>query len=358
LHGVIKNVSFKYDLKYVSSVFCKLGDGNLPFKNIGGIIMENEQFTTLVNTLLNNNLASNQTEARRMAEEMIGTSQKVQDSFKKEKHTFMVSNYTARQDQLNEELAKQPTEEVWPKVEQEPMQNVPASNNESMQRSIQELRERAINPQPVHIQVDFQTPQTDLNSTQLNSGQETAQTSTQLNSGQETAQTSTQLNNNQFNSEQVSAQTSTQIQDRQATTQQPTVNVHIPGVATDRPISELLQEATMPNEEPTREKDDFLTVREQQDAQPQQQEQQAPAFAQQAPQQQQQTNTSSFGGLSSGFPEQQAPQQQTQEIPSAQPQQQEASANTPQRKEDLWTPEERQLREDCDLSKVFNFSGK
>lgn len=335
MHGVIKNVSFKYDLKYVSSVFCKLGDGNLPFKNIGGIIMENEQFTTLVNTLLNNNLASSPTEARRMAEEMIGTSQKVQDSFKKEKHTFMVSNYTAREDQLNQELAKQPAEEVWPKLEQEPMQNVPASNNESMQRSIQELRERAINPQPVHIQVDFQTPQTDLSSTQLNSGQETAQNNTQL-------------HNNQFNSEQVSAQ-------------QPTVNVHIPGVATDRPISELLNEATMPNEEANREKDDFLTVREQQDTQPQQtqestnqQEQQAPAVTQQ------QTNTASFGGLSSGFPEQQQqpPQEQTQELPPAQPQQQEASANTPKRKEDLWTPEERQLREDCDLSKVFNFSGK
>ncbi len=298
--------------------------------------MENEQFTTLVNTLLSNNLASSQTEARKMAEEMIDTSAKVQDSFKKENHTYMVSNFSQKEDhQVREQQAEQnvASEQEMPQLRPEP-----SSNSESMQQNIQELRERAINSQPVDVQVNFQTPQYDAR-------RELATGAIQDAPPQQTSTEDLAKN----------------------------LEVNIPGVDTSQTLNNLNGASHTPQADcaSTREKDDFLTVRLeasseqtpisspedslQAEAQPVQNEPvEEPSH--QAP-------TSSFGGLETGFPTQAA----TEPAPSNPAPQQAAEpetqanvpqTNTPERKKDLWTPEEKQLVKDCDLSKVFNFSGQ
>ncbi len=305
--------------------------------------MENEQFTTLVNTLLGNNLAASPSEARRMAEEMIGTSKKVQDSFKKENHTYMVSNYKQKEDaQVKEQGISAATI-----IKTEENFSQPARSDEHLQQNIQELRERAINPQPVHVQVDFQTPDFD-------SRHEIAQESTLP------KQTSQQEPTN----------TSKLAED---------FHVTIPGVDTNKTFEDLgiSNENNMPQakEDLSREKDDFLTVRLEKTM-----DEKANENAMQASQASSVQNdvpkeelSSGSEHLTTGFPAQTAEAKEQiatkeQILPaheepkpiakptSSHPEQ--PKVNTPERKKDLWTPEERQLKEDCDLTKVFNFSGK
>ena len=51
------------------------------------------QKETLINTLIQNGLASSRSEAQRMAESMISTSDKVNEGIKNTKDNYMISNY-------------------------------------------------------------------------------------------------------------------------------------------------------------------------------------------------------------------------------------------------------------------------
>lgn len=53
----------------------------------------NSEFETLVNTLMKNNLAGSMNEARRMAEDMLGVSSKVNTSFENNEDHFMIKGY-------------------------------------------------------------------------------------------------------------------------------------------------------------------------------------------------------------------------------------------------------------------------
>lgn len=318
--------------------------------------MENEQFTTLVNTLLGNNLASSPTQARLMAEEMLGTSQKVQDSYKKEKYSYMVSNYAPKNEAMQTIAEHAGT---VPQAQEELSTTTPTDEAKQQEQhsthheAIQELRERASNPQPVNVQVDFQTPQYDAR--EAIAKQATAPT---------TRQNEQESTNSQIASD------STPAND---------LHVTLPGVDTSQTLDTLTGATNTPQafDAPTREKDDFLSVRtaaesEQTQSTTQPERLHANAQPQEAPFQQRETTTPqptptpSHQGLATGFPN----QQQAQETPTepAQNNQQQPAEQTaqeappqqeePERKKGEWTPEERKLKEDCDLTKVFNFSGK
>lgn len=107
--------------------------------------MAEEGFDTLVNTLISNHLAASQSEAIRMAEEMLGTSKKINESFQKQRHHYAVKNFSP------ESSTKKTETTVTTTLDSE-------TKSDLMKQKIQELRERAINPEPVIVQVEFDTP--------------------------------------------------------------------------------------------------------------------------------------------------------------------------------------------------------
>ncbi len=111
-----------------------------------------ENFERLVQTLMSNRLAASATEANRMAQEMLGTSAKVNAGFQKDKF-YAVKNFTREKEtgtsQSSPSRAQSSTTQVSP-----------------AEQKIEEFRRSAINPQPVNVQVNFQTPQTDTTEVQ------------------------------------------------------------------------------------------------------------------------------------------------------------------------------------------------
>lgn len=97
-----------------------------------------------LNTLLENGLAASRSEAQRMASSMISTSDKVNEGMRKSADNYMVSNYK------QETKAPQAT----PAPVQAPITGTPK------EQRIQELRQSALNPQPVQVQTEFDTPAT------------------------------------------------------------------------------------------------------------------------------------------------------------------------------------------------------
>ena len=116
----------------------------MDFYDIGEIKMAEEGFDTLVSTLISNHLAASQTEANRMAEEMLGTSKKVNESFQKQRHHYAAKNFSPESSTVRTEAT------VTKSLDSE-------TKSDLMKQKIQELRERAINPEPVNVQVDFDT---------------------------------------------------------------------------------------------------------------------------------------------------------------------------------------------------------
>ncbi|MCF7798313.1 hypothetical protein K9M74_00250 [Candidatus Woesearchaeota archaeon] len=351
-----------------------------------------------------------------MAEEMIGTSNKVQDSFKKENHTYMIRNFTPR-----EEVVEQVSSVVEAEVEAEntglpELQPTAPRNNDVLQHNIEALRARAIHPQPVAVQVDFQTPQFDA---RQEIASQVAAPVSEYDAGpsEQLDQLNQPNHSNQVEqSDQVDQQERVDQLPASSLTEDLAANfqVNIPGVDTNQPLNsfDLSGASHTPQavEVPTREKDDFISVRLEASSeqttsrlqaevqprpQPQEELQQAvpqpPQPPQQKPESQPQpqyatqqfssaslqpesslasqessseapqelsqekiSNPASQEGLATGFPQQQTPAPQSDSESASQP----TSQSAPEQKRDLWTPEERKLKEDCDLSKVFNFSGK
>ena len=58
------------------------------------------QMETLINTLLQNGLAASRSEAIRMAENMMSTSDKVNESMRNTKDNYMVSNFKEQQKEV------------------------------------------------------------------------------------------------------------------------------------------------------------------------------------------------------------------------------------------------------------------
>lgn len=104
--------------------------------------MDEHGFDTLVQTLVSNHLASSHSEATRMAEEMLGTSKKVNESFQR-RHHYAVKNFSPEGSTSQPEVTTAPASE---------------KKQEALQSKIQELRQRALNPEPVNVQVEFDTP--------------------------------------------------------------------------------------------------------------------------------------------------------------------------------------------------------
>lgn len=124
------------------------------------------EMTILVNTLMENRLASSLSEAQRMAEEMLSTSKKVTNELKEKAPTYAVKNFgTSNQNRNNEvnnfrdqakrELSEQ--DDGLPSTDVEKL----ASKERVLNEKIDEIRDHALNPRPINVQVDFDTPQRD-----------------------------------------------------------------------------------------------------------------------------------------------------------------------------------------------------
>ncbi len=133
--------------------------------------MGNDQIDALVNTLLSNKLASSPGEAKKMAEDMLGTAAKVNAGFQNQQDNPYKDNLKSRErpvTQTNTPTSFNSTiqEKNVPSATAAVPPQGDASKDRAMQARIQELRESAINPQPVAVQVDFQTPQQEINEQQ------------------------------------------------------------------------------------------------------------------------------------------------------------------------------------------------
>lgn len=91
---------------------------------------------TLINTLISNGLASSRSEAQRMAESMLSTSEKVNNSMRRDRDNSMVKDYGEARRAKQASLSPQ-------------------------EQNIEELRAKALDPQPVQVQTGFDTPAND-----------------------------------------------------------------------------------------------------------------------------------------------------------------------------------------------------
>lgn len=185
--------------------------------------MSDQEIQTLINTLIQGGLASSENEARRMAEDMLGTTAKVQNEYNAKKES---TNMFAREIQEKKEKEEQRQRELMQEQERQRLaqqqfqsQQIPqikenSHQSESMQNKIQELRNAALNPKPVDVQINFQTPKTDREKQE-------------------------NIMEPQFSQEEVNSA----IQ-KQENNQIPSVDFKIPGVDSNMSISELASTAT------------------------------------------------------------------------------------------------------------------
>ena len=308
--------------------------------------METQEYQTLVQTLMSNHLAASASEAQRMAKEMLGISQRVQDDSKKEQH-YMISGFKPDTQHVSQAsgrpdvdmatgLPRQSSSQiaVEPQYQQAPLQpetktSMPGpaqsqgpafSGSNHMQDKINELRERAINPEPVNVQVEFQTPNMD------------AQTQYQK-----------PIQQNQYNnsfSPQNSDLRTGQSEFANRNTEQISPEEYSANKFGNESISSLqsdfLSLKTPPKSEET------ITTNNLSADWP----------VQQPPVNNQQAQYTQSNSLPSSAPnemiqnfQEEAVEEKTQEIVS-------------EKRESKWTPEEERLKDQVDLSRVFNFSNK
>lgn len=171
-----------------------------------------DQIQTLINTLMQGGLASSEGEARRMAEDMLGTTAKVQNEYsnrRDENHMF-ADQVSAKKESII--IKEEPTPQVQPQPQVRTQ-----SQDHAMQNKIEELRNAALNPKPVNVQVDFQTPKTDLHN-RIPQQQEHIQANIKIEP--------------EFTNQQVQAAA-------KSINEMPSVDFNIPGVNTNVPINEL-----------------------------------------------------------------------------------------------------------------------
>lgn len=307
--------------------------------------MDNQQIQTLISTLMQGGLASSEGEARRMAEDMLGTTAKVQEEYssKKDQNHMFADRIQAKEAQKTQETPK--IQEEFQETAKTVQVEAPKQENQeqslAMQNKIQELRNAALNPRPVDIQINFQTPKTD----------------------REFIDNNKQTIEPEFSQEEANQAAQTNIQN-----EMPSVDFQIPGIDNNLTINELAQT----NQQVPTQQDNFFS--QQNTAPAQEQKPQTNEFIQQQPEPTHIQQNSQPSGLESGFPSNNPhPQQQSdfiqfkeepkQEIPEqtqevqTSSQNTENSSSTPQRNP-TWTEEEKKLRDEVDLTKLFNFGNK
>lgn len=335
-----------------------------------------ENFEKLVNTLMSNRLAASTSEAHRMAEEMLGTSKKVHDGFQNNKF-YAVNNFNREK----ENGASQPPSANLPgAIPQSEAPQAPSSSqtiDSQMQspqpqtpvmspseQKIQEFRDSAINPKPVDVQVDFQTPKTD-----------TITTSAQEPETQQTPDHNSPLPdmapapvNAEPDFPTAPEEPSQEYQNPKPT--QPEVN--------SQPSTEMTPEeysASQMNNSPQTTTSDFLSLKEPEEVPTPStdfanQEEPAPEpqhteFSEPTPTYSENTQTSeqpypqtSSSNIDSSWPEQKqqaSPEQQplVQNMPSPPPPEPAPEAEKPKR-QGTWSEADKKLAEDVDLTKIFN----
>ena len=333
--------------------------------------MVDQQIQTLINTLLQGGLAASENEARRMAEDMLGTTAKVQDEYtaKKdsihmfadkvaEKRRVQEEKQQQEEDRIAKEQAQAQEEQRLQEMRQQTQQTIrQTTNTTSMNNKIEELRNAALNPKPVDIQVDFQTPKRD-------NERNIASQSPQVQNVNQTP--SAQTIEPEFSKEEVRNATETT-----QNTSNLNVDFKIPGIDNNLTINELAGQ-----NEPKPQSNFFNQESSQPPVQPVNVQQPEPQPRTPEPVQ------NSSQGLESGFPSNPKPQQQAQsqetssfqnsdfiqmkEEPQVnqpqqqapeQPVQQVPETETPKRNA-TWTEEEKKLKEEVDLSKIFNFGNR
>ncbi len=342
-----------------------------------------QEYQNLVQTLISSKLAASSSEAQRMAKEMLNISDKVLNDSKKEQH-YMVSNFKPSEEPVSQ-ASTQPDVDLTtgaPKsyspdesssrlevsnlssnssnssfalksdVQQKPLEqatnasmpdstvssssaSLSSNSSDVLNENIENLRRKAINPEPVNVQVDFQTPDFDakLNSqaqSSNNSGQPGQMTPEDY-SAQKLAGSSLNELNNDFLSlktppqeqktEELDSGWPTQQQEPNVTNndysqgnfrEETTKNVdaiisNLSGTnnSVDSRVSNKSVSETASQSEPvSNENNDFIATYQDE-----------------------------------------ASEETTREIKT-------------ERKQASWTPEEEKLREQVDLSRVFNFSNK
>ena len=330
--------------------------------------METQEYQNLVQTLMSNHLAASASEAQRMAKEMLGTSEKVQNDAKKKQH-YMISGFKPQSEHVSQATGRPdvdmstglPTQSsnsqiaVEPQQQQSPLQPEtktsmpdPAQsqgsaffNQNPMQNKIDELRERAINPEPVNVQVDFQTPNMD-NQQNINNhmdktspSQETTDSLSSQNSDQSGQSDIANMQSQNLSPEEYSANkfgnnSLNNLQSDFLSLKTPQQSEPTNNMSADWPAQQPQQtpELTTANNMPSSVPNQFNTSTTQQETQVQHNK---PEPVQN-------------NGMVQNF-QKEAIEEKTQEIVS-------------EKKESKWTPEEEKLKNEVDLTRVFNFSNK
>lgn len=313
--------------------------------------METQEYQTLVQTLMSNHLAASASEAQRMAKEMLGISEKVNNDSKKEQH-YMIRGFKPSGEHVSQASGRPDVDmatglphsgvqspiAVEPQMQQEPLQPVtntsmpdPANMQGSafidknpMQNKIDELRQRAINPEPTNVQVDFQTPNFDrIQAEQTPAFQ--PETST-YNTTSQSPQNSELTGRSDF-----------------ASNQSQTIS------------PEEYAANKFGNDSLNNLQSDFLSLKTPQETT------NKPLSADWPAQQPQQNVVNNNQNVSNNF--ESGWNSQVQQPSMEETFQQEATENTTkeiktEKKESSWTAEEERLKKEVDLTRVFNFSNK
>ncbi|MCA9478172.1 MAG: hypothetical protein KC535_03440 [Nanoarchaeota archaeon] len=310
---------------------------------------------TLINTLLENGLAASRSEAQRMAQDMMATSDKVNESMRNQKDNLMVKSYGA-----NRQQAQQPTPQPAPIQEPQPVPQGPISGTPREQK-IEELRRSALNPQLVQVQTDFDTPQNDMRRTDFSAEPSlpSQEATVEVNHSDETP-----LENN-F-AEPSEPEKPQMTPEDYAARQMNGMGAQTVSDLTSEPVAQPMSSSlessfSEPEEQPI--SHDFISQAPQEHLeQPLDiplnpvQEPLEPQLPIQEPRAALEPQIPTFEETRASL-DTQVPQ--SQEMPQEAPQQnQEPEQPAPEKKKAQFTPEEEKLAQDVDLSKVFNFSNK
>lgn len=306
--------------------------------------MEDEQFTNLVNTLLNNNLAGSLNEAKRMAHEMLGTCEKVAKGSTIKEDNYAVTNFEKKRENRIVENIQQ-TSSYDQQIKEQQMQNgriPPQLTPENGYRHVatNEIVEtnNQINEQPIKQNTQVFTSET------FNNSESEIEIPT--------------ANTKETSPEEYSAKKFGDFSTMPSMPQSDALK-ELEGINLME-ASNLKQEEMEPNiiiEHSTNERRTTEPVFE-----PKQENvmQSTPSFNSGFPDEEQNTTTqqeSDFIFQGETIEPQKQEEEHLEEVTREMPPPTDF-AETNKRKQAQWTEEEKKLKEDVDLSKVFNFSNK
>jgi len=133
--------------------------------------IKDQELKTLAHTLKNNGLAASETEAVRMAQQMMGTQQKVQTDFEEKKEELTIDPWNrarkerekAKQREIEMKTLREKEVENYKNAQPDPsaVHLESTGMNEIQKANIELMRQAAVESNPIEVQTHYDTPEND-----------------------------------------------------------------------------------------------------------------------------------------------------------------------------------------------------